>query len=250
MENLSIPSNWDDVFVDQYIELIKIDPELMIIERNIEILTILTDTEYTDEVWEDMDVDDLNDMMKKLSWVSKSPITNYKKDIGDYKCIDIHKKLTLGQYIDMDYYIGNQGYTSLSYLCTILYRRFKIDDFGKIEFEPYDYDLDERLSFFNELKINEVYGILPLFSDYKKMILDSYQTLFEPQFEDDGEEEEEITDQEELELKKEEETHQKWGWENVLYKLSDGDITMYDKILDLPLIFVLNQLSYMKATGR
>lgn len=252
MENLSIPNNWDEVFVDQYVELVKIDPDLMIYDRNMEILTILTDTEYTDEVWEDMDVDDLNDIMLKLKWITNSPSIYYNREIGKYRCIDINKDLSFGNYIDCDYFYNEKGISSLPYLCSILYRKFTINEWSNIVYEPYGkYDLDERSIFFNELNINDVYGLYKLFSDHKQFIHDTYSSLFEPIIIDlDEEEVDKVIDPEEQKEIEEEEKHSKWGWENVLYKLSGGDITKYDEILDMPFIFILNQLSYLKETGR
>ena len=46
-------------------------------------------------------------------------------------------------------------------------------------------------------------------------------------------------------MKKEQEMS-KWSWEIIINRLAQGDITKYDTILDMPLIFILNQIAFSK----
>jgi hypothetical protein len=64
--------------------------------------------------------------------------------------------------------------------------------------------------------------------------------------EDDQYDDEDELDEEDIEAENNEKVYRNWVWENILYKLSNGDITKYDTITAMPLIFIFNQLSFMK----
>jgi hypothetical protein len=221
--------------------------ELSFYDKQIEIISILLDISPTDDLWDDVDTSELSDIMKSLKWVSTEPTTNFSKSIGDYKCIDINT-IAFGEFIDIDYLFSEDYLGNLNKICSILYRKTKLDEWGNIIYEPYGkYDLDLRKNEFDELPIISVYGIIKLYRDFKINIESAYENIFEPNFDDlDDEEEEEIYDDEEREAIKDDEVLKHWGWENVIYKLADGDVTKYDDITALPLVFVLNQLSFIK----
>lgn len=251
MEDIKIPKGWHEVYVDQFIELKKIDQsERGFYERQIEILSILNDVSSDDSIWEDIDVDELDDLIKQLSWIKREPDLNNKETIEDLTFISINK-LTLGEFIDLDHYIVNDQYGNLYKICSILYKKSKLDDWGNKIFEPYgNIDVELRSKFFEELFIEDIYGVLNEFIQFKTMILEQYTNIFNPHIEEDTEPDDyEYSEIELDEMKREEEEEKEmmqWSWENIIYKLSDGDITKYDTITDLPLIFVLNQLSFMK----
>jgi hypothetical protein len=50
-----------------------------------------------------------------------------------------------------------------------------------------------------------------------------------------------------IEIKRQEAVDKKFRWYNFIYQLADGDITKFDKILDLNLIFCFNHISYRKT---
>jgi len=54
------------------------------------------------------------------------------------------------------------------------------------------------------------------------------------------------TDEEEVEQSEEESFSSYWGWFGVLATLSNEDITKIGTIIEYPLVFVLNYLTYMK----
>lgn len=247
-----IPKSWDEVYLDQFVELIKLnDRQLSFYNRQIEIISILLDIMPDDDLLDDIDTFELDSLMKSLKWTSVEPNTNYLEYINDYRIINIDK-LTFGEFIDIDFLFSDNNIGNLNKICSIMYRKFKYDDWGNLIYEPYgEYDLDIRKLEFDELPITSVYGIIKMYKDYKLNIEKVYETIFEPNIIDDeddyyDDEEEEIYDEEEKKHIDEEELLKHWGWENVLYKLSGGDITKYEDITNLPLIFVLNQLSFIK----
>ncbi len=242
-----IPTNWDSVYLDQFIELVKInDKDISFYNKQIEIVSILLDILPDDEEWDDVDTSELNDIIKSLKWISTEPSNSYSEIINSYKCIDINN-LTFGEFIDIDYLFSENNISNINKICSILYRKYKQDEWGNIIYEPYGrYDLDLRKLEFDELPITSVYGVIKKYREYKENIESIYNTIFEPKLNsDDLDDIEDLDDDDKVEMDREE-LMRRWGWENVIYKLADGDVTKYDDITNLPLIFILNQLSFMK----
>lgn len=50
-----------------------------------------------------------------------------------------------------------------------------------------------------------------------------------------------------IEIKRQEELDKKFRWYSFVYSLADGDITKFEKVLDLNLIFCLNHISFKKT---
>lgn len=245
MSNIKLPKSWDEVYADQFLELKKLDDEQSsFFIRQIHILAILTDTLPDDELWEDLDVEELAELIAELKWLRHEPSNQLKKTIDNFTCIDINK-LSFGEFIDLEHYFTEDYYNNLFKICAILYRQTKIDEWGNVLYEPYEnIDIDERSKSFNELPITYVYGVFKYYLEFKQLLMTTYDKLFEPVFTD----EEDINeyDPEEQKAIEEEKKIIKWSWENVIYKLADGDVTKYEKITSLPVIFVFNQLSYLK----
>jgi hypothetical protein len=239
-----LPTNWNEVYVDQYLTLKKMDDdESSFFFRNITILSILTDTLPEDDMWQNMDVYELNTIIKQLKWLRSEPTINFKKQIGEYTCIDINT-LSFGEFIDLNYYISNDFFDNFFLFCAVFYRKTKQDEWGNTMFEPYgSYDLNQRAKEFEELYITDVFGLIKYFSDYREFIYKSYENIFQPIIEDEEEVEFDEEEQKEIEQEK---LKEKWSWENLLHKLSNGDITKYDMITSKPFIFILNHLSFLK----
>jgi hypothetical protein len=253
MDNINLPKSWEEVYADQFIALKLIDDsEKGFYWRKIEILSILTDTLATDDIWEDIDVDEMSELIKSISWIKNEPNSYFSKKIGDFTYRGVNV-ITLGEFIHLDHCIVNGLYTNLYEICSILYRRSRLDDWGNVEFEPYgkiDFELRKKLFEDLELKITDIYGVVDEFLEFKKLITESYSNLFngpDPEEEDDDSQ----FTEEELEIIRKEEAREaeqrQWSWENIIRGLANDDITKFDSITDLPLIFVLNQLSYIKT---
>lgn len=244
-----LPKSWGDIYADQFIDLksIEIDSNGFFY-RQMHILSILTETSLEDEYWGDIGVDELNVMLLSLSWLKKEPSTNFSKVIGEltYKNIE---SLSLGEFIHLDHYVVDGIHNNLFNICALLYRKTKQDGWGSIIYEPYDnLDIEARAVMFSECKIEDIYGIIGVIIDFKKLIEESYTNIFSKPIiiEDDGYvfSEEELADIEAEE--KENEEKAKFSWEFTIHELTDGDITKFNSVMDLSLIFVLNQLSFRK----
>jgi len=244
---INLPKSWEDIYVDQFIALKKMDDsESSFFIKQINILAILTDTLPNDEMWEDLDVEELNNLIKQIKWLHTEPSNEFKKNIDNLTCIDINN-LSLGEFIDLEFYFSeNQYYENIFKICSIFYRQTKTNDWGHIEYEPYELiDIDKRAAKFEDLKITDIYGLIKYYTDFKKLIQTTYSTHFEPIIEDVEEEDVQYDIEEQAEIENEK-ILSKWGWENILYKLSNGDITKYNDLTKLPVIFIFNHLSYIQ----
>ena len=239
-------SSWDDISLEQFIDLVNIDPNLSIFDRGIEILSILNNVEYDDEMWDSITFTQMNNEISKYNWLLTEPAQTHVPEIFEYTYKDINK-VTLAEFIDIDYFMNTETkFEHIDKVIAILYRRKRINEWGVEEIEPYSYDVNERAELFKPVPISKKYGITKAYHSFKKMINDNYQLLFEPNYDDIEEDEDYIADAEDKELERLEALNKKWGWENVLWKLSGGDITKYESILEMPFIFVMNQLSFQK----
>lgn len=238
--SLQLQNNWSQVYVDQFISIRTLDTP-SIYSNSLEILSILTNIPSNDEVWDDMDIEELNEHINTLLWLKSEPSKNFKRVIGEFEIIDINK-LTFGEFLDLEYLFIDY-YTNLTKICAVLYRKYRLDDWGIKRYEPYpEYDIDERTYMFDDMYITDIYGVIRYYLDFKGMIYKTYD-LFEPEI-DESELDE--LDEEDKIAEEQEKVYRNWAWENILYKLSNGDITKYDDILNKPIIFIFNQLSFMK----
>lgn len=242
-----LPNSWSDVKVDQYIEYkqLKEDQFESFFDYEIEAFQILMDDMFDDDI-EDLDIEDFDEIRKSFRFRLQEPTNKIKYNIGlfTYKGIE---SLSFGEFIDMEYYIINDMIEYLPNICAILWRKTKQDDWGNAIIEPYsNININNRIEEFKMIPITDVYGVINEYAKFKELFLDTYNLLFEQPLGDEGKFDEYLTEEDKIEIEKEE-SLKKWSWESLLYQLANGDITKYDYILGLPLIFVFNQLSFKKS---
>lgn len=247
----SLPKSWNDIKLYQYQDLVSIDTDSYEtdIDVNLEEISILLDTTIDDPYIQDMDIDELIKILNSIKWLRNTPSTNFSKELFNYKVKELNK-LTLGEFIDIDHFISQDSIKNLHIVCSILYKKYKDDEWGNTIEEPYIYDIYKRAEEFIDLPVNKIYGIIEYFIKYKNDFMDSYTNLFEDSNYDIIEDEEMFDDEELEELKKEiedEKSKAKFSWDSIIYNLSGGDITKMDEITNLSLIYVFNTLSMKKA---
>ena len=128
-------------------------------------------------------------------------------------------------------------------MLSILYKRWKRDEWGNLVFEPYSYSIMSRKDTFQDVSINEVFGAVNNYINYSNDFKQRYENLFNPVIEQDEEVE---LDAEDLKAEQEEKVFTKWSWEKLLYDLANEDLTKIDAVTDLPLVFVFNMLSMVE----
>jgi hypothetical protein len=238
-----LPKKWSNISVEQFIEISQIDKEQGANSYNSELISIVTDMTY-DEV-DELDLDDMVQMVNDMKWSNTQPSKQYKHELLGMKIKPL-SKLCLFEYIDLDYYFNDNYHTNIDKICAILYRQSKVNEWGEVLLETYDYDIKVRAEKFLDLPITDVYGIVSEFLKFRENFLDVYKNLF-------GEAEEELTaddkaamEPEEIKEVEKEVKENKWSWERMIYGLTDGDITKSEAVGALPLTYVFNMLGMKK----
>ena len=241
---IKLPQNWSQVTLEQFIEFSGIDREQGAYHYNSEALSILSDEPI--EVIEDMDVDELAELVAEAKWCTSEPSKRYKHELLGMKFKPFNK-LTLYEYIDLDYFFGDNYITNLDKVCAICYRHSKVNEWGDEVLEPYEFDCNIRAEKFHDLPITDVYGIVHEFMKYREDFLKNYENLFSGDLDEDlSDEERREMDPEEIKEIEQEQKLAKWSWEQTIYGLTNGDITKSEKVGALPLIYVFNTLAMKK----
>ena len=235
-----LPRNWNEVSVSQWLELNTID-ELeynSVFLQTIEALSILSDTDP--EELEDLDPEELIDLARKVNFIQREPSNKPKELVKGLKLKPLDR-LTLGEFIDLEHY-AMQFVQNFDILLSILYKRWKTDEWGTLVFEPYTYSIMSRKDIFQKVSINEVYGAVKNYIDYSNDFKKRYENLFNPVIEEEDTE----LDEDDLKAEAEEKVVSKWSWEKLLHDLSNQDLTKIDAVTDLNLVFVFNMLSMVE----
>jgi hypothetical protein len=154
--------------------------------------------------------------------------------------------LTVGEFIDLEHYFSKDYNQHVGHIASIIYRKVMTNDWGETVFEPYEFKPSLRCSIFDEVCINDVYGILPEYLAYRESFMTTYANLFT---DEDGSDEDEddvpVTSDEAkaVALKKSE---KKWGWERLIYSLCNEDLTKFNEVTNLSLIMTFNMLGMKK----
>lgn len=237
---MNLPKSWNEVRVEQWVELNSIDPQEFnsVFLQTLEGISILSDTDP--EELEDLSPEELIELASKISFIKREPSNTPKQAVKGFMLKPLDA-LTLGEFIDLEYY-SSQLATNFTLLLSILYKRWKRDEWGNLIFEPYSYSIMSRKDTFQDVSINEVFGAVNNYVNYSNDFKKRYENLFNPVIE----EEEGELDEEDIKAEQQEKVFNKWSWEKLLYDLSNQDLTKIDAITDLPLVFVFNMLSMVE----
>jgi hypothetical protein len=238
-----LPKKWSNISVEQFIEISQIDKDQGANSYNSELISIVTDMTY--EEVEELDLDDMVQMVNDMKWSNTQPSKQYKHELLGMKIKPL-SKLCLYEYIDLDYYFNDNYHTNLDKICAILYRQTKVNEWGEVVLETYDYDIHIRSEKFLDLPITDVYGIVAEFLKFRDNFLDVYKNLFGEAEEDLTAEDKAAMEPEEIKEVEKEVKENKWSWERMIYGLTDGDITKSEAVGALPLTYVFNMLGMKK----
>ncbi len=241
-----IANSWSSITVDQFIQLKNISKSDYdsIQAFNLEVLCILMDVDTDDECWGEVDITALSAI--EFTFLDSQPDINFDLTINNFHSLVFKdlKTLTVGEFIDLEHLFGINYFTNLPKICSILYRKNRINDWGHIEIEPRKYDEEERVNLFYSLKASQVYGIIPLYLNYKRNFVEVFENMF---IENDTEEIDirDITPEDKLAFE-EDKKNKKWAWERLIYKFCQSHNLTFDQVTELPLVFFFNQLSLVK----
>ncbi len=244
--DLKIPKGWKDVTVEKFIQLKSIEEKDFAthLSFKMEQIFILTDTDADSEIWDITPADELTEIIKKLDFLSGSPSHNFKHKI---KKLHYKQSLKLGEFIDLEYLCGINYFKKLPDICAILYRKNILNEWGHNVIEPRGYNESERAEMFLYISINDVYGVLQSYLNLKEKILFGYGEMLNEVETDEPEtdipaDDDELT-AEEIEAAKSEKLANKWAWERVIHHYAQKSNLTFKEVLNLELIFFMNQLA-------
>lgn len=239
---MHLPKSWSEIDVLQFKEIRELYTITEVFNREIEILAIVADV--NSEELEDLDIEEVTAMINEIKFVNSEPSKQYKHQVNDYhfKPLD---KLTIGEYIDLEFYFSKDYNQHICHIASIFYRQKSTNEWGVTIYEPYNFSPRQRFELFEDYSINDIYGIVPEFIAFRENFMETYGNLFHDESDSDEEEDKPTTSQEskDLQLKKSE---LKWGWERLVYSLCNEDLTKFNEVINLPLIMTFNMLAMKK----
>ena len=239
---MHLPKSWSEIDVLQFKEIRELYTITEVFNREIEILAIVADV--SSEELEDLDIEEVTAMINEIKFINSEPSKQYKHQVNDYhfKPLD---KLTIGEYIDLEFYFSKDYNQHIGHIASIFYRQKSTNEWGVTIYEPYNFSPRQRFELFEDYCINDIYGIVPEFIAFRENFMETYGNLFHDDQDSDEEEDKPTTSQEskDLQLKKSE---LKWGWERLVYSLCNEDLTKFNEVINLPLIMTFNMLAMKK----
>ena len=207
---------------------------------HIDVLSALTDSNISD--FEDLDIDELGKLTEQIKWIQSEPSRRYKNKIDNY-VLKPYSKLTLGEFIDLEHYFSNNYLDHFCHILALLYRRTSKNIYGDDIIEPYDYSPRDRLDWYLDYPITDVYGLIPEYLKYRENFTNTYTNLLSDVVPDD----EVLEDADEIKEQKREQQRQKFAWESTIMALCNDDLSKFNDILNMPVVLVFNILGMKKT---
>jgi hypothetical protein len=237
-----LPKAWNQITIESFIELRTLSDEDGVFNYQIDVLCTLLDC-YPEDL-DDITIEELEDLLMEVKFIRGEPHKNYKKEIGVYK-LKPFNKITLGEFISLESYFSDNYIEKLLNIVAILYRRVRVNEWGDNVLESYNYHSNDRLDWFLDFPITDVYGLLPEYIKFREDIIDQYKNLMSESYEDDFEPDSTLDAEEQKEFE-EEKKQKKWAWEQLIWSLCNEDLTKFHAVCELPLILVFNFLGMKK----
>ena len=206
----------------------------------IDVLSALTDSDISE--FEELDIDELGELTKQIKWINSDPSRRYKNKLDNY-VLKPFSKLSLGEFIDLEHYFSNNYLDHFCHILALLYRRTSKNVYGDDIIEPYEYSPRDRLDWYLEYPITDVYGLIPEYLKYRENFTNTYTNLLVDVVADD----EVLEDADEIKEQKKEQEKQKFAWESTIMALCNDDLSKFNDILKMPVVLVFNILGMKKT---
>ena len=253
---MNLPHSWHNVKLYQFKELRALKDAGGFFNIQLETLAILADVS-TGEI-EELTLEEIATLFKSVKWVLHEPKKGLSNELlldGETYTLQPFKKLTLDEFIDLEYFLQNDYLVHISHIVSVFWRRTRLDEWQNLHFEPYIFSPFDRHEQFDDVEITKVYGILNEYLKFRENFMQKYTALFNSDDEPDDEKIdpkdfdtiEEYKD--ELKAQEQSKKARKWGWESLIYDLCEGDFTKIKAVGKLPLILVFNMLAMRKEMG-
>ena len=226
--------------MEQFLEIRSLSSENGIFNYQIDVLSALTDSDISE--FEELDIDELSELTSQIKWIQSDPSRRYKNKIDKY-VLKPFSKLTLGEFIDLEYYFSNNYLDNFCHILALLYRRTSKNVYGDDIIEPYDYSPRDRLDWYLSYPITDVYGLIHEYLKYRENFTNTYTNLLVDVVPDD----EVLEDAEEIKEQKREQEKQKFAWESTIMALCNDDLSKFNDILNMSVVLVFNILGMKKT---
>ena len=240
MQNLKLPKQWSQISVSQFLELNRLSSEDGLFNYKIDVLCILTDKDVS--YFEELELNELSELTKQIKWLQSDPSRRYKNNLDKY-VLKPFSKLTLGEFIDLEHYFSNNYLDHFCHILALLYRRTSKNVYGDDIIEPYEYSPRDRLDWYLDYPITDVYGLIPEYLKYRENFTNTYTNLLVDVVTDD----EVLDDADEIKEQKREQEKQKFAWESTIMALCNDDLSKFNSILDMSVVLVFNILGMKKT---
>lgn len=237
-----LPKAWNQITIETFLELRTLSDEDGVFNYQIDVLCTLLDL-YPED-FDDITLEELEELLLEVVYIKDEPPKNYKNTVGQFK-LKPFNKITLGEFISLETYFSDNYILKLPNIIAILYRRVRVNEWGDKILETYNYHSNDRLDWFLDFPITDVYGLLPEYIKFRESFIEQYKNLMTESYEDDFEIDEKMDAQEIKEIE-EEKKQKKWGWEQLIWNLCQEDLTKFNAVCELPLILVFNFLGMRK----
>ena len=206
----------------------------------IDVLSALTDSDISE--FEELDIDELTVLTEQIKWINSEPSKRYKNKLDKY-VLKPFTKISLGEFIDLEHYFSNNYLDHFCHILALLYRRTSKNVYGDDIIEPYNYSPSDRLDWYLDYKITDVYGLIPEYLKYRENFTNTYTNLLVDVVTDD----EVLEDADEIKEQKREQQKQKFAWESTIMALCNDDLSKFNDILKMPVVLVFNILGMKKT---
>jgi hypothetical protein len=160
--------------VGQFLEIRSLSSENGIFNYQIDVLSALTDSDISE--FEELDIDELSELTSQIKWIQSDPSRRYKNKLDKY-VLKPFSKLTLGEFIDLEYYFSNNYLDNFCHILALLYRRTSKNVYGDDIIEPYEYSPRDRLDWYLSYPITDVYGLIHEYLKYRENFTNTYTNL-------------------------------------------------------------------------
>ena len=206
----------------------------------IDVLSALTDSNISE--FEELDIDELTVLTEQIKWIQSEPSKRYKNKLDKY-VLKPFTKISLGEFIDLEHYFSNNYLDHFCHILALLYRRTSKNVYGDDIIEPYNYSPSDRLDWFLDYKITDVYGLIPEYIKFRENFTNTYTNLLVDVVTDD----EVLEDADEIKEQKREQEKQKFAWESTIMALCNDDLSKFNDILNMSAVLVFNILGMKKT---
>jgi hypothetical protein len=226
--------------VEQFLEIRRLSSEDGMFNYQIDVLCILTDKDVS--YFEDLEIDELSVLTDQIKWINSEPSKRYANKLDNY-VLKPFTKISLGEFIDLEHYFSNNYLDHFCHILAMLYRRTSKNVYGDDIIEPYNYSPSDRLDWFLDYKITQVYGLIPEYIKFRENFTNTYTNLLVDVVADD----EVLEDADEIKEQKREKEQQKFAWESTIMALCNDDLSKFNDILDMSVVLVFNILGMKKT---